>query len=145
MEPGRAGVLAVLLVAASLSGCLLGSETDGETQASEDAVEGCTRRTQERSGQLQPGQTLSVEADAEAAPAQGNITHEGEGAGTYRITLVHGGQTVFNESFRRANEYGPTQHSLGDLEVGNYTLTARAEEGVHDLDVTLGLAWGEQC
>lgn len=141
----RAAGLALVVVAASLTGCLLGSETTEDDEGLPDAQTGCTRRDQERSGQLEPGERLSVEASVEAAPASGNITHGGQGAGTYRITLTHDGEAVFNQSFTRANEYGPTQHSLESLAAGNYTLTARAQEGIHDLDVELQLAWGQGC
>lgn len=146
-------VWGILLVTAAMAGCL-GSETSdggaGDDAGNEESAPGGSTGsaggcdTASRTGNVAPMQPLSVQAEAEGAPASAKISGSSSGTGELNLSLVRDGETVWSDTRGGPGAVQDSEFSdqVFDLQAGTYTLTAASEDGVHNVTAQLAIAWG---
>lgn len=132
----------LLLVTASLAGCVGGTGEDLSTSNTQSCERHVTNRT--RAGTVSPDQPLSLEARHEDGPNEGEITVDAQGGGSLNVVLERDGERAWSREFTGTGNMGGQFHST-QLPAGNYTLTASTDAGVFDVSLRLTLTWEKGC
>lgn len=134
----RQALLAVLLVAGGLAGCIGENVTvENETIHTETHCQ-----TEARSGTIGPDEQLSVQETANGTPAEALVEYEPEThVGTVDLSLANEDEEVWNTQLTGLGNSVET--TVPDLPRGNYTLTATTDDGYAQATLTLGLGWGD--
>ncbi len=136
----RGVLLALLLLAAGISGCIADDGSSLGTSETHTVNRGCSNNV--RDGTVTPGAPLTTVSEAGAGSAHGTITYDTDPqAGTIHLTLTHEEQETWSHTLQG---YGFTSYStqFSDLDAGNYTLTASTDDGYSDAQLRLTITWG---
>ncbi len=145
----RAILLTMILLGVGATGCL-GTTDDpvddderprdgGEGTGGTTVTDIC--RVAERSGTITPTESLVANETLTDGPLTARVDATAFGAGTMRLVLERNGTEVWSGESPNAGDWNPAE-TLGDLEGGEYTLTASIDAGQRDVDMRLRLTVG---